>query len=115
MYSANDDSLTEIEREQVEEQWRREVASRLDRYRGRRKKKTASQASLCFDFEQAEASPAPQSRAAKAVAERVRERFRSLHAEPGAARRSPRGDGPGGNVVNGDNQRQCRSRVRPRF
>ena len=70
MYSANDDSLTEIEREQVEEQWRREVASRLDRYRGRRKKKTASQASLCFDFEQAEASPAPQSRAAKAVAER---------------------------------------------
>ena len=70
MYSANDDSLTEIEREQVEEQWRHEVASRLDRYRGRRKKKTAPQASLRFDFEQAEPSAAPQSRVAKAVAER---------------------------------------------
>ena len=38
MYSADNDSLTEIEREQMEEQWRREVASRLDRYRGPPKK-----------------------------------------------------------------------------
>jgi uncharacterized RDD family membrane protein YckC len=70
MYSANDDSLTEIEREQVEEQWRREVASRFDRYRGRRKKKAAPQTSLSFDFEQTEQSAASQSRVAKAVAER---------------------------------------------
>jgi uncharacterized RDD family membrane protein YckC len=70
MYSADNDSLTESEREQMDEQWRREVASRLDRYRGRRKKKAAPQTSLPFDFEQAEQSAVPANRAAKAVAER---------------------------------------------
>jgi uncharacterized RDD family membrane protein YckC len=70
MYSADDNSLSESEREQMEEQWRREVASRLDRYRGRRKKKAAPQTSLPFDFEQAEQSAAPQARVAKAVAEK---------------------------------------------
>ena len=62
MYSANDDSLTESEREQLEDQWLHEVASRLDRYRCRRKKKAAPQTSLPFDFEQAEQSTAPANR-----------------------------------------------------
>ena len=70
MDSADDDFLNRIEREQADEQWRREVASRLDRYRGRRKKNAAAQSSLSFDFEQAEPSPAPQSPVARAVAER---------------------------------------------
>ncbi len=70
MYSANDDFLTDSEREQVEEQWRREVASRLDRYRGRRRKKAAPDASLRFDFEQEAPDAASQSRVAKAVAEK---------------------------------------------
>lgn len=70
MYSADDDFLNRSEREQADEQWRREVASRLDRYRGRRKKNAAAQSSLSFDFEQAEPSPAPQSLVARAVAEK---------------------------------------------
>ena len=93
MHSADDDSLTEIEREQAEGQWRREVASRLDRYRGRRKKKAAPQTSLQFDFEQAEPNAAPQSRAAKAVAERFQSSdltcdtnyYRRLNAEAATA------------------------------
>ena len=70
MYSADDDFLNRIKREQADEQWRREVASRLDRYRGRRKKSAAAQSSLSFDFEQGEPSPAPQSPVARTVAER---------------------------------------------
>ncbi len=93
MYSADDNSLSESEREQMEEQWRREVASRLDRYRGRRKKKAAPQTSLPFDFEQTEQSVAPQTRAAKAVAERFQSSdltcdtnyYRRLNAEAVAA------------------------------
>jgi len=93
MHSADEESLTEIEREQVEGQWRSEVASRLDRYRGRRKKKAAPQTSLRFDFEQAEQNAAPQSRAAKAVAERFQSSdltcdtnyYRRLNAETASA------------------------------
>ena len=134
MYSADDNSLSEGEREQMEEQWRREVASRLDRYRGRRKKKAAPQTSLPFDFEQTEPSVAPQTRAAKAVAERFQSSdltcdtnyYRKLNAEAVAAAvpqaedaaiaPAPTGDwlggdGPGGSVVTGDSQRECRDRV----
>ncbi len=93
MYSADDNSLSESEREQMEEQWRREVASRLDRYRGRRKRKAAPQTSLPFDFEQTEQSVAPQTRAAKAVAEKFQSSdltcdtnyYRRLNAEAVAA------------------------------
>ncbi len=70
MYSADDDPLNEVERAPADEQWRREVASRLDRYRGRRRKKAAPQTSLTFDFEQPEPAAASPSRVAKAVAER---------------------------------------------
>jgi uncharacterized RDD family membrane protein YckC len=70
MYSTDDDFLNRIEGEPADEQWRQEVASRLDRYRGRRKKSAAAQNSLSFDFEQAESSPAPQSPVARAVADK---------------------------------------------
>ena len=97
MYSADDDFLNRIEREQADEQWRREVASRLDRYRGRRKKNAAAQSSLSFDFEQAEPSPAPQSPVARAVAERFQSSdvtcdtnyYRRLNAGAGSATAPP--------------------------
>ena len=50
MDSADDDFLNRIEREQADEQWRREVASRLDRYRGRRKKKCCRAELAVFQF-----------------------------------------------------------------
>jgi len=102
MILADDDFLHESGSDEAEEQWRREVSSRLDRYRGRRKKKNAAQSSLRFDFEQAEPSPAPQSRVARAVAERFQSSdltcdtnyFRKLNADAASAAALPAEEAP---------------------
>jgi hypothetical protein len=67
MPSVNDD-MPQVDGKGTDEQWRREVASRVDRYRTRRKKKKGDNASLSFDFEPAAGIPAPLT---KTVAERL--------------------------------------------
>jgi len=69
MHSVNG-NLPWEEPDGADEQWRREVASRLDRYRSRRKKKAPADATLAFDFEPAPPSPDTESVLAKALAGR---------------------------------------------
>jgi len=69
MHSVNG-NLPWDEPDGADEQWRREVASRLDRYRARRKKKTPADTTLSFDFEPAPPSPDTESVLAKALAGR---------------------------------------------
>jgi hypothetical protein len=78
MHSVDDD-LPQVDGDGADEQWRREVASRLDHYRARRKKKTGANASLSFDFGEAGEPATPRNPRAKTTAE----------SQPGAAPGEP--------------------------